>query len=152
MAADKAILLVVFAILLIAGIQMFDAGASAAADENLITNESWTSDPGTYVTLDRSNEGYAYNNSVVVRNATGATMTDGTDYDWNESDGTIKAIAGGDLDPAQSANITYSVEEQTEVQQGITAIIGGTLKVSHLMLVVLLVALMAAGLRTLGGV
>lgn len=110
--------LAVIAIVAIIGLQ---AALISAGEDINVENESWTPNTGTYVALDDSNLDRAYyDNDTTVYNTTnnnGTLMEQGTDYEWNDTDGTIQAVSGGGLDGATSANITYSYQRTTAEQE-----------------------------------
>jgi len=83
-----------------------------AGDDTVISGETWTPTAGSVTTLDESNrDGVFYNDTVVVRDQNGNLSRAGTDYEWYAGNGTVKALAGGNLDGDTSASISYRFEE-----------------------------------------
>ena len=84
---------------------------SALADNQQrhdIENESFTPDPGNVTELENSNLDAAdYDDTVTVRNESNTTMTEGTDYEWHESNGTLTTLEGGDLANDSTGYVTY---------------------------------------------
>lgn len=117
-------------IMVTAGIYGMQVTLEGAGDNYSVTNETWTSDPGNVTILDESNrEGayYADGTDVTVYNVTSSgdvEMVEGTDYEWIADNGTVKALSGGDLDPATDATISYSFQQTTEEQRELTSMIG----------------------------
>lgn len=152
MPAPRAVFLVALALLLVLGFAAVDAAFQEGGAYNSVVNESWTTDPGNFTTLDNSNLDQAlYYDNETVFNSSGVEMTDGVDYEWNRTTGEIKAIQGGDLDPAQSANITYNFTTFTEEQQAFLDVFEGFGNILGVLLFVLGVAVVIGGLRFLGG-
>lgn len=122
----------VFALIIMvtAGIYGMQASLEGAGENHTVTNETWTSDPGNVTILDESNRTGAYyadSTDVTVYNLTDTgdvEMEPGTDYEWIPDNGTVKALAGGDLDPATDATISYSFQQTTEEQRGLSSMIG----------------------------
>lgn len=70
-----------------------------------VTNESVTVQHGTYVELG----GYDIDpSSETVYNSSGATMTEGSDYEMAYGNGSIKALSSGSLGDGSTANVTYT--------------------------------------------
>lgn len=114
--------LAVLAIVSIIGLQ---AALISSGEDITVDDETWTPNTGSYVALDDSNLDRAYyDNDTTVYNTTnnnGTEMEQGVDYEWNETDGTIKAVSGEGLDGATEANITYSYQRTTEEQERLAA-------------------------------
>lgn len=72
-----------------------------------VQNETVTANVGNYTTLDGY---YIQENSETVYNSTGATMSEGTDYELNYDEGSIKALSGGDIADGSEINATYDWE------------------------------------------
>lgn len=113
------LLLVVFA-----GVYAFQAGLADAGQDNVIENETWTPDAGNWTTLEYSQIDNAYyTEEVTVHGNSGDLMVEGTDYEWNASDGRVKAVAGGDLAGGQDATISYGYEQTTKEQRELTGLL-----------------------------
>jgi len=75
-------------------------------------NESLTADVGNYQDL----EGYDIDASTFSANdSDGNTLTDGTDYELNSTDGTVKFTSAGNVGDAElvTANYTYQATDGT---------------------------------------
>lgn len=114
-------------IVAIVGVGMLQAGLISGGDDISNVNETWTPNPGSVTQLDDSELDNAYyDNETTVYNTTGSTaveMTEGTDYEWTESNGTVKAISGGGLDGATEATITYSYQLTTDEEERIAGLL-----------------------------
>lgn len=128
---------------------VLDASIDDSKHLNSVDSETWTPQTGTPTVLDNSELARAdYNDTVTVRNSSGATMTEGSDYTWHETNGTVEALSGGDLDGESSAEIDYGWTGQTKRQERMTDILvdGNAVLVpmSVFAFVVLLVAVVGA--------
>jgi hypothetical protein len=103
------------------GIQGALAGAG---DRQQIDGETFTPVVGSAVSLERSNLGadVYYNDSVAVVDENGDTAYEGRDYRWLERNGTIVALAGGNLDGDSSATVDYDYRRTTQTQQELAAL------------------------------
>lgn len=86
-------------------------------DTTEVTAENWTVDVDNWVELENDD---LVDGSVTVNNSTDVEMTEGTDYEINYTDGTIKALSGGDLTDGNTATIDYNYEQPTYVEDGTT--------------------------------
>jgi len=124
---SKILLPFALAVIAIVALIGFQAALVDSGDDIAVENESWTPNPGVYVALDDSNQANTYyDNETTVYNTTnnnGTLMEQGTDYRWNETDGTIQAVSGGGLDGATAANITYSYQETTAEQERLAGMV-----------------------------
>lgn len=106
------------AILSMVAISGIQAGLEDAGEDRQIENETWTPDAGTVTELEESNrEGAYYADRVNVYNATGVKVDEGSDYEWFEGNGTVKALTGGELDGESEATITYEFQQTTKEQR-----------------------------------
>jgi len=75
-----------------------------------VTNETVTADVGNYVDVG----GYDIDSSTVtVYQPTGSayeTATQSTDYEFNTSDGSIKALSGGDIGDGETLKVSYDYQ------------------------------------------
>lgn len=101
------------------------AAAANAGTDHDITDESWTPDAGNVTTLNHSNlEHTYYDETVTVHDSNGNLMDVGQDYVWYESNGTIKTVAGGDLDGETSATIDYGYQTTTSDDRALIKVVG----------------------------
>lgn len=122
--ARLVIAIIALAILAVVATSGFQAALETAGEDNTITGETWTPDAGNTTTLDNSNiQGAYYNDTVVVRDENGNLSDAGTDYEWNPGNGTVKALAGGNLDGDTSATIHYAYEATTGEQRRMTGML-----------------------------
>lgn len=95
----------------------FDAALADNSDRYVVENETFTPDAGNVTVLENSNlDGATYNDTVRVWNASDVEMTDGQDYEWHHSNGTLRTLEGGDLANDSDARITYDYERPPEEQ------------------------------------
>lgn len=112
----------ILAIMAITGIQ---ASLETAGEKVVVENETFTPSAGSITILSDSQiNGAFYNDTVDVYNNTGGVMDAGTDYQWFESNGTLKTLAGGDLDGEIEGKITYDYELTTKEQRSIAKVLG----------------------------
>lgn len=144
------VLLVIFAA---GGVVVYQAADYAMDDadrvEKTVENETLVQETAAYQYVNKSLETFTagFNDSVRVWNASDVELTDGTDYDWNETDGTIRFYDTARTNDGSTANITYDYLENTQDVKtlwgpvsGIVAAVGETpLFVAGLGLVVLLI-------------
>lgn len=112
----------ILAIVLLVGVSIFayQAAIAEAGEDTVVTNESWTPTAGSVTQLDNSNqEGAYYGNDTTVFDSTDSLMDRGADYRWFADNGTVKAVAGGDLDGESSATISYTYQQTTAEQRGL---------------------------------
>lgn len=79
-------------------------------------------------------------------------MTEGDDYQWFESNGTIKTLSGGQLAGDSTANITYEYSQTNRVQQDFAGLFASGLDIAGLLVFVLGVGVVLAGIAVLGRV
>lgn len=147
------ILLLAFGLLVIGivGVGMLQAGLISGGDDIENVNETWTPNAGTVTQLDDSELDNAYyDNETTVYNTSGTTaveMTEGTDYEWFESNGTVKALVGGDLDGATEATITYSYQLTTDEEERIAGMLAQLPRIAGVVLPVLGIVILLVFLR-----
>lgn len=139
---------IALALLVVTGAAAVDASLSDAGVENDITNEEFDASTTGVKQLNQSNlDGVRYDDVVTVRNDKDRQVVAGEDYRWNESNGTIEVLSGGDLVGSNQATIDYSYTNPTDSQQDV-----GALFASGFDILALLFLLLAVGavLGTLG--
>jgi len=127
----------------------FQLALSDAGDDVTVSNETWTPNAGTYVALNKSNLQHAsYDPTVIVRDENDTLQDLGTDYDWNDTQGTVQATAGGGLDGDANASITYGYQVSTEQQREVATALGLLPEIMGFLLPVLGIVIL---LKLLGG-
>lgn len=117
-------------ILITAGIYGLEFAVADAGEDIVVTNETFTSDPGNVTLLEYSNSTGAYyadSEDVTVYNITASgdvELEEGTDYEWIADNGTVKSLTGGALDPATDAQISYSLQQTTAEQRALGNVAG----------------------------
>lgn len=112
------LVVVLLAILAAGSAVVFQQALEQGGDRVEIDGESWTPNAGTITTLDHSERGDAfYENTTRVFDSNGDEVDRGTDYDWFENNGTVRAVTGGALDGESSATIDYQFSNTTQQQR-----------------------------------
>lgn len=147
-----AAILVVFAAGAFTAFQVADVGQSDAPDvPRTATNESIVVEYDTYQYVDNATAEFTtgFNNSSIhVYNNDGAELTRGTDYEWNNSDGSVLFLNTTATTEGDGASITYEYFKNTEAVQEVSGPLTATVEAigwvgvaaSGLALVVLLLA------------
>lgn len=144
--------LVAVALLILLGFNIIGAAVQEAGTDHTVTNETFTPSTSSYVTLNESNRddvSYVVEDSVTVHDENG-TLVDSGDYDWERTNGTIKAASGGQLDGDANATITYRFAETTENQRQFRGLFTNVLDASAVLVFVLGVAVVLGAIRVLG--
>jgi len=116
----------IFVLLLVAvgGVYGLQTALEDAGENELVVNESWTPNAGSITVLDESERtGAYYANDTVVYGENDTEMDRGDDYEWFDTNGTVKAVVGGDLDGDSTALITYAYQQTTGEQRQLTAML-----------------------------
>lgn len=114
---------VVFAIFAAGGIAAFQVSQQsqnqAAQVQDTQTGEQIVQETGIYQFVDRAQDDFVvgFNDTVTVRNSSGTVLSEGTDYEWNSTDGTIKFINTSSVQDGQAGEINYGYEENTQEVQ-----------------------------------
>lgn len=111
----------VVAMAMLGGVQ---AGLESAGDERTVANETFTPDTGNVTVLNESNvDGVYYDDTVTVYDENNTRMQAGTDYEWLDSNGTVRTLGGGDLDGDSSATITYGYSDPSDTQESLATLL-----------------------------
>lgn len=115
----------VVALLLILGIgAVAFAPAYAAGGERVsVANESITVDYSGTQSVDES--GLQYDDSVTVRNSSGAVLDAGTDYEWNATDGSVAFQNTSATTDGSEAAISYQYRQETDQGQAVAGVLSG---------------------------
>lgn len=106
------------------GVMAFQTTLENAGENEIEVNETFTPSIGSAVELDNSKlNGAYYDEDVTVYNSSDDLMTEGTDYEWYTSNGTIEALSGAGLADGGDGNITYSWQQTTEEQRTFAAML-----------------------------
>lgn len=100
-----------------AAYQVADSARDSAAQEaDTVTNETLVQQVGTWQLVSKSTDEFTagFNDSVTVYNNSSVELTEGTDYEWNETDGAIKFLDTDSTSDGDPANITYTYFENTQ--------------------------------------
>lgn len=114
------ILLVLVAFVGVYGLQ---AALAEAGEDRVVENETWTPDAGNWTELEESNRtGAYYADSVDVYDENGTLVEAGQDYEWSATNGSIKALVGGELDGDANATISYEYQQTTQEQRDLAGL------------------------------
>jgi hypothetical protein len=101
------------ALALAIGIQ---AGSAALADvpavERDVANESLTVNYSTTQSVDKGSADFGYRDTETVENASGATLVEGTDYDFNVTSGNVSFFNTTNTTANNTATIDYTYLQQ----------------------------------------
>lgn len=140
------------AIMLAAGVGAVSSADQSAQQAITIENETWSPDPGSVTTLDESNREYAeYDATVTVRDENGTNSAADADYRWYQSNGTVMALSGGNLDGDASAVITYGYDQSSAEQDMIATTTAQLAGVSGIIPFVLMALMLIVAASTIGG-
>lgn len=113
------IMFLVLAFCVAAAAPALSATLNEAGENERITNETFTPSAGSVTTLDQSSlSNTVYDDDVTVFDSSNNRVYEPDDFVWFESNGTIKTVAGGELDGDTSATVSYSYQQTTEQQRG----------------------------------
>lgn len=126
----------------------------AAIDNSQATYTSkhdFSPDPGS-VTFDQSNLDATYYDNETVRNETGAVMTDGTDYKWDTTNGTLDVQSSGDLANDSNASITFTYYGPTPRQDAVGDVVVRSNQIIVMLPLLVAVVFMGAAVLAMRGV
>lgn len=148
-----------FAVVTLVAVSVLIFGAAAVASSGYaqtgvkhhINDETFTPQTGSFVALNLSNHAnLTYSENVTVKDENGNLSVEGDDFEWNSSDGTIQALAGGELDGDSSATIDYTVYSQTDTEDRVLDTVTAFIDISEWVPLLLLVGLVVIGISMLG--
>jgi len=117
---------------------LFAGGVNVGYEQSFedvdVTNESITVDYNNLVFVNEEPTEGEYEETVTVYNDTDALLTDGTDYEWYASNGSVKWYDTNATQAGEAAAISYTYEDPTEDQ----AAMSGALRAISLALVFVL--------------
>jgi len=106
--------------------------ASAGFDESnqfgtTVDNETITANLETWQAVDDADRAFEFFDNETVRNSSDANLSEGEgdgsgDYDWNESDGTIRFHDTESVSDGEQMNVTYTYWEKTEFAKEMRAV------------------------------
>lgn len=88
----------------------------APADPRNVTDEQLAQEYDAWQYVDNATREYTagFDENVTVENGTGATLEEGKDYSWNETDGTIKFHDTSSTNESNSSSIDYTYYWNTQ--------------------------------------
>ena len=126
-------------------------GAIPATEQVTVTNETVTQDVGNWTAVDAADkEGVkGFLDNEVVYNSSDTELTEGTDYEWNETDGTIKFLSTASTTDGNNANITYTYDYMGDDQVSTVQRISQAMLLGGVVIIVLFAAVVLRVLRNL---
>lgn len=150
--AGRIVLLVTLALVFIGGISVVDSAHVTGSPNTAIENETWVPDAGNVTTLSDSNlERAYYDPAATVYDENKTLMDPAGNYTWYQSNGTIEATTGGDLDGDANATISYGYQQASTTSTGIATLFGGLFSSGSSLLLVLAAAGVLVALLALSG-
>ena len=149
---ERIVLLVALALIFGGGVVAINASFANSGEATLVENEQWNPDVGNVTTLNYSNLDTAiYEPSVSVHNDSGRLMMAGEDYVWFRSNGTVKAVADGDLAGETNATITYRFNQPDSSSRAVASLLGRGMNVASFFLIVVGIGIVLGAVRFFGG-
>lgn len=113
-----AAVLTLFAVGAFATFQIASSAQADAPDERLqVTNETVNQEFDAYQFVDAAQEDYTTdfnNSSVEAYNSSNVELQRGTDYRWNNSDGTIRFLDTASTNESETATVSYRHGRNTQ--------------------------------------
>lgn len=110
-------LFVIFTAGAFTAMQVADIGQdNAPAEQKNVTNETLVQEYDAYQYVDKALVQYTagFDENVTVYNNTSVELTEGEDYEWNESDGTIRYHDTAKTNETNQSTISYTYYENTK--------------------------------------
>jgi|GEM_PF-2702825 len=150
--------LLLFAIVLVAGLGVtWAVGAEYqdAPEANYTASETHVADVGNESTVNAPNYTLGFWDNETIVDSQGNTLTEGTDYEWNTSTGTITWLSSPDVDDGETMTVDYAYWAKTQQARTLRALfqvpIGVIIPLSVLIIAGMAVAGLAAGVYALFG-
>jgi hypothetical protein len=140
------------AVILIIGVFVFSSiVATSPTVTDTVTNESITVNHGEYVAVDNASVATDFSQNVTVYNSSGSELTEGTDYEWAATNGSVKFLAAGSTTDGNTANITYTYTAHTENVRTVTGTVSSAFQLAGTAVLVVVAALILRITGTFGG-
>lgn len=107
-------------------LQMTDAAADSAAREAVnVTNESVSQQVGLWQFVNKATADHTtgFGENVTVYNASDAELTEGVDYRWNSTDGSIYYENTANVTDGDVGNISYTYYRNSQEVRGLSRVI-----------------------------
>ena len=149
----------VVAFLLIGAIGITWAGGAAYDDtpenDQVRTNETVTADVGNYTAVPQPDYALRFYDNETFVNSSGTTLQEGTDYEWNASDGTVLFYGTAAVDDGEDNTADYAYVVKIRDARELQAVVGLPIRYALPVTLLIAVAVSVAGLavamvRTLG--
>lgn len=123
-------------VVLVVGSLAAGASLSSATHVFVVQNESVTVDYNTNTTVANADVAVSFYDNETVRNASGAALTEGTDYEWDSANGTINWLNTAATTDGASATMSYAYDAPSQRSRDLSGVL--TLVGQGLALLVLL--------------
>lgn len=114
-----AVLVVLCALLLPAVVNI---GYQNTARTTVVNDEAVTIDYQTNVTVDEDGSKF-FDNETITTDSGNTTLTEGTDYKWNTTTGTINWLNSSTTSDGETARIDYAVESHDQTTTNIVSVL-----------------------------
>lgn len=154
---SRVLAVVVIALLLLGGATAVDTAYSENGREYNYTDEEFDPEPaGDWTDLDESNVAAAsyFETDQVTVTHQGDELVYGEDYRWNQQNGTVMAVAGGDLDQSsfsQLPQIDYGYHIPRGEQDDVLSLFVAAWDVTPVLLFALMCGLALMAIVRFGG-
>ncbi len=139
----------VVVIVAVAGVNAFQAAQVDAGVDKLAENETF--DPAASpITVDAVGDTGVYLNdpaNETVRNASDVVMTEGSDYEYHPSNGSLVVLDDGQLADDSSGTITYGYQQTTAEQRGLASLLAGHMEIVAGLVFVGIILMLLGALR-----
>lgn len=112
----------VLAIVIAVGFVAISAAFTASAVPHTVTNETLTQDVGNWTPVDEQ-DAIEYQDNETVYNATDTQLVDGTDYEWNTTNGSVYWYDTASTTDGADATISYTYLEPSESTNAVASLL-----------------------------
>lgn len=136
---------VTVSVMLIVGVYLISAifGTMPASATSTVHNESITVDVGNSTTVAKT-YGTNYRDNETVLNSTGATLVEGSDYDWYPSNESVHWYSTNNTTDGASASITYTFDHKPDMARNSIGTIGSAFTLGAVAVIVLVASVILA--------
>ena len=111
-----------------------------------VTDEAISADVGNWTSVDAPNYATGFEDNETITNSTGATLSEGSDYDWNASTGSIYWYDTSSVDDGEAMNVDYTYRTKTETARNLKFVLDVPISIVFPISVFIIVAMSVAGL------
>jgi hypothetical protein len=149
--AQALIGVIVVALALVAGAVAVGYSSNDAGQANPTVETVDTGPTGTDVALNQSGIADAvYSDTARVTNASGVRMVEGTDYEWNSTNGVL-TVESDRLASENGAEVVYNYRVPSDTEEGVTGILGYVVESGAFIPLILMVGTLVLAIASFGG-